>query len=67
MGNTLDKRKATDPRGERREVEEEEEKKNPQRESSESREAEQRGMLGQETIKTLDYPCCRKLGTRHKA
>ena len=24
-------------------------------------------MLGPETIKTLDYPCCRKLGTRHKA
>ena len=24
-------------------------------------------MLGQGTIKTLDYPCCRKLGTRHKA
>ena len=39
----------------------------PVRESSEFREAEQRGMLGQGTIKTLDYPCCRKLGTRHKA
>ena len=24
-------------------------------------------MLGQGTIKTLGYPCCRKLGTRHKA
>ena len=52
MGNTLDKREDTDPRG---------------KQSSESREAEQRGMLGQGTIKTLDYPCCRKLGTRHKA
>ena len=51
-GNTLDKREATDPRG---------------RQSSESREAEQRGTLGQGTIKTLDYPCYRKLGTRHKA
>ena len=52
MGNTLDKREDTDPRG---------------KQSSESRETEQRGMLAQGTIKTLDYPCCRKLGTRHKA
>ena len=45
-GNILDKREATDPRG---------------KQSSESREVELRGMLGQGTIKTVDYPCCRKL------
>ena len=36
-------------------------------ESSESREAEQRGMVGQGTTQTVDYPCCRKLWSRHKA
>ena len=43
-GNTLDKREATDP-GERE-----------KEESSESREAEQRGMLGQGTIKNIGPP-----------
>ena len=40
-GNTLDKREATDPR---------------KNESREPREAEQRGMLGQGTIKNIGLP-----------
>ena len=33
----------------------------PEQSISESREAEQRGTLGQGTTQTVDYPCCRKL------
>ena len=48
MGDTLDKREATDLQ--------EQSIKQSMNDSSESREAEQRGMLGQGTIKTVDYP-----------
>ena len=46
MGDTLDKREATDPWGNQSSV----------RESSESREAEQREMLGQGIVKDIGLP-----------
>ena len=55
MGHTLDKREATDSRGKNSS------RRILQKQSSESREVEQRGMLGQGTARAVDYPCCRKL------
>ena len=57
-GDTLDKKGSHRSQGQNPD--------NPRKQSSESREAEQRGTLGQGTIKTVDYQCCRKLVTRHK-
>ena len=68
MGDTLDKREATDLRSKKKKKKKGDASRRILRSNPvKSREAEQRGTLGQGTTQTVDYPCCRKLWSRHKA